>query len=57
MEPPACQTKAAVVSDALVSNTRTLALCLQDAFDSREDRCRTEDGQLLPDCTLSVAGA
>lgn len=45
---PACQSKAAIVSDALAGNIWTLVLCLQNAFNSREDRCRTEDGKLPP---------
>lgn len=56
MEMPACQTKAAVVSDALAGDIRTLVLCLQNAFNSREDSCRTDDGKWAPDCEHALLG-
>lgn len=53
---PACQSKAAIVSDALAGDIWTLVLCLQNAFNSREDRCRTEDGKLPPSCEGMLRG-
>lgn len=56
METAACQEETGMVSDALTSDMRTLALCLQNALDSWKGRHRTEDGNLESDCGSIFCG-